>query len=220
MKSYPRWTVTTLFVVALGVSSVARAALVDRGGGLIYDDVLNVTWLANAGASGQMSSWSDAVNWASNFSYYDNVRNQTLTGWRLPTTGQIDPNCSVQSGAPSPSGYNCTGSEMGELFYNELGGVAGQPITTTNNSNYNLFQNIQTDGNNWYWSGEYVPDNTSAWGFWFGSGLLSTAYKTQPNWYAWAVRPGDVAAVSVPAAVWLFGSGLFGLIGLARRKAA
>ncbi|MBI5783055.1 MAG: VPLPA-CTERM sorting domain-containing protein, partial [Gammaproteobacteria bacterium] len=39
-------------------------------------------------------------------------------------------------------------------------------------------------------------------------------------WYALAVRPGDVAVVPVPAAVWLFGSGLLGLIGVARRKAA
>ena len=31
-------------------------------------------------------------------------------------------------------------------------------------------------------------------------------------------RSGDVSAVPVPAAVWLFGSGLMGLLGLARRK--
>jgi hypothetical protein len=30
----------------------------------------------------------------------------------------------------------------------------------------------------------------------------------------------EVAAVSVPAAAWLFGSGLIGLIGVARRKKA
>ena len=30
----------------------------------------------------------------------------------------------------------------------------------------------------------------------------------------------DVQVVPVPAAVWLFGSGLIGLIGVARRKAA
>jgi hypothetical protein len=34
----------------------------------------------------------------------------------------------------------------------------------------------------------------------------------------WAVRPGDVSAVPVPAAVWLFGSGILSLIGLASRK--
>ncbi len=37
MKFHPRWAATALFVVALGSSSVANAALVDRGGGLIYD---------------------------------------------------------------------------------------------------------------------------------------------------------------------------------------
>jgi hypothetical protein len=35
-----------------------------------------------------------------------------------------------------------------------------------------------------------------------------------------AVRDGDVSSVPVPAAVWLFGSGLLGLIGIARRKKA
>ena len=37
---------------------------------------------------------------------------------------------------------------------------------------------------------------------------------------AWAVQSGDVGAVPVPAAVWLFGSGLLGLVGVARRKKA
>ncbi len=39
------------------------------------------------------------------------------------------------------------------------------------------------------------------------------------NVYAWAVKSGDVSAVPVPAAVWLFVSGLVGLVGFARRKA-
>jgi hypothetical protein len=34
----------------------------------------------------------------------------------------------------------------------------------------------------------------------------------------WAVRPGQVAAVPVPAAVWLFGSALAGLGVIARRR--
>jgi len=37
----------------------------------------------------------------------------------------------------------------------------------------------------------------------------------------WAVHAGNVGAVvPVPVAVWLFGSGLLGLLGLARRKQA
>ena len=37
---------------------------------------------------------------------------------------------------------------------------------------------------------------------------------------AWpVVQSGDVGEVPVPAVVWLFGSGLIGLIGVARRNA-
>lgn len=203
MKYHHRSAVTALFVVALGVSSVAQAALVDRGGGLIYDDVLNVTWLANANINGPMT-WANAMTWASNLSYYDSVRNVTYTDWRLPTTNTC-------------SGFNCTGSEMGYLFYTELGGVAGQDIATTHNANYNLFQNVQSS---YYWSGtDYAPTTTYAWYFQFFNGFQYGEIKTA-SLYALAVRPGDVAAVPLPAAVWLFGSGLLGLLGVARRKAA
>ncbi len=42
-----RLTMLTL-MAGIGMSAAAQAALHDRGGGLIYDDVLNVTWLADA----------------------------------------------------------------------------------------------------------------------------------------------------------------------------
>jgi hypothetical protein len=54
--------------------------------------------------------------------------------------------------------------------------------------------------------------------------------QPDPKWeefHAWAVHDGnpyqDVnpnAVVPLPAAVWLFGSGLLGLIGIARRRNA
>jgi hypothetical protein len=34
--------------------------------------------------------------------------------------------------------------------------------------------------------------------------------------WTWAITPGLVSAVPVPSAIWLFGSGLLGLIGLKR----
>lgn len=60
-----------------------------------------------------------------------------------------------------------------------------------------------------------------------GSGLLSgnTFDNTGVNWTFSANSSGSsysmtVTAVPVPAAIWLFGSGLLGLIGVARRKAS
>jgi hypothetical protein len=215
MKFHLRSAVTALFVVALGASTVANAALVDRGGGLIYDDDLNITWLANANVNGSIT-WQNAANWASNLSYYDSVRSVTYTDWRLPTTLYPDPTCQYNDVSDT---YNyCTGSEMGHLFYMELGGVAGQSIAAAHNSNYNLFQNFNSS---FYWSGtEYnLGAGVGAWVFFFHNGLQAATNKININ-YALAVRPGDVAAVPLPAAVWLFGSGLLGLIGMARRKAA
>lgn len=219
------WAATALSLVMLGMSSVSSAALVDRGGGLIYDDGLNITWLADANyamtsgydADGKMT-WSQAMTWAGNLAY------SGYTDWRLPSTLQPDPSCGSQlnpggSFGLQDYGYNCTGSEMGHLFYNELGGVAGQSITTIHNANYNLFQNVQSS---LYWSGtEYAPNTDYEWIFYFNDGYQYLGNKAiSTGMYALAVRPGDVAAVPVPAAVWLFGSGLLGLIGIARRKAA
>lgn len=188
---------SSLALCAVLISSGASAALVDRGGGLIYDTDLNVTWLSNASVNGPMI-WTQANTWAANFSYYDSVREVTYTDWRLPTV--------------SPDGKSS--SEMGHLFYNELGGVA-------DHANYSLFQNFQRGG---YWTGTtFVPGPYDAWTFNFRNGSQNFSYK-QGNFYALAVRPGDVAAmpaspVPVPAAAWLLGSGLLGLIGVARRNA-
>lgn len=86
-------------VLATTLALPAQAALIDRGGGLIYDDVLNITWLQDANyaktsgydASGKMN-WQDAVAWAANLTYYDSVRGVTYDDWRLPTmvnTGSV-----------------------------------------------------------------------------------------------------------------------------------
>ncbi len=73
-----------------------------------------------------------------------------------------------------------------------------------------------------YWSGtEYAPITDDAWSFNFSNANQYRHNKNgyNRNYYALAVRDGDVAAVPVPAALWLFGSAL-GLLGLMRRKSA
>ena len=147
------------------------------GGQAYYDDVADLTWLANANVNGVMN-WQAAKDWAAALDI------DGVTGWRLPMAHNSD--------VPSCSGYNCTGSEMGNMFYNVLGGVAGSSITTTHNSNYDLFSNVQSDD---YWSStEYAPNSAFAWDFGFGDGLQNLRGKGY-NGYAWAVRAGDVRPV-------------------------
>jgi hypothetical protein len=81
-------------IMALGlmagllVAGKSQAILIDRGGGLIYDDVLNVTWTQDAnlcetlnncipGPGGQMT-WDNANTWAANLVFGG------FSDWRLP----------------------------------------------------------------------------------------------------------------------------------------
>ena len=50
---------TTLLATFL--ATPVHATLIDRGGGLIYDDVLEVTWLHDASLGG-VRTWDDAVH--------------------------------------------------------------------------------------------------------------------------------------------------------------
>ncbi|HYA38137.1 MAG TPA: DUF1566 domain-containing protein [Candidatus Methylomirabilis sp.] len=210
---------------SLGLVANAEAALVSRlNGQAVYDTDFNITWLANAnlaasntfGVSGIAGSgamdWGTAQSW---ISAMDSANYLGYSDWRLPTTLQPDATCGSQSSGAS-FGISCTGSEMGHLFYNELGGTAGTSILTSHNSFLDLFSNVQSDI---YWSGtDYALTPGYAWVFGFSAGVQDGAYKSGSFLNAWAVRPGDIAAVPIPAAAWLFGSGLLGLFGLTRRR--
>jgi hypothetical protein len=142
---------------------------------------------------GQTSnSWITAMN------AYQGAGYLGFNDWRLTTD-----NCA------QTAGYNCTDSEFGYLFYNELGGSAYSPISASNSPNLALFTNIVED---WYWTGSLSVEHIKV--FNFGDGANSRTFGTLAKYHVWAVRDGDVAVVPIPAAFWLFGSGLIGLIGL------
>jgi hypothetical protein len=220
-----------LVLCALLISSGANAALVGSlDGKTVYDTDLNITWLSNANlasvnlpgsntfgvsginANGSMN-WSKAQSWifAMNAANYLGYKD-----WRLPTTLQPDASCSMQVSGVS-AGNNCTGSEMGHLFYNELGGTAASSILSSSDPDLALFSNLQSD---FYWSDtEYAPNTSAAWIVNFNGGFQNSGFKGN-YMFALAVRDGQVAAVPVPAAAWLLGSGLLGLIGMARKRKA
>ncbi len=218
-----------------------NAALVNRGGGLIYDDVLDITWLqdanyamTNGDDTDGRRSWSDANTWADKLSYYDSVRDVTYDDWRLPTLSPIDGmsfNTVGSTDGTTDFGYAFSAgwlddagnpvSEMGHMFFVNLGNIgfcnpnlpwcSEQPGWGLNNTG--LFVNLQAE----HYYADTAFDSIKAWNFNFFSGDQGAHDNSIEN-YAWAVRAGDVSAVPLPAAVWLFGSGLIGLLGLARRK--
>lgn len=213
-KSIIGATCACLAVASFSANSALVGRLAATPGGTdyqaYYDTEANLTWLANALAAGTAMNWEDSNDWAANLIVGG------VDGWRLANTSQPDASCGSPSG-PTSYGYSCTGSEMGNLFYNVLGGSAGSPITTTHNANYDLFSNLYTAN---YWSAtEYAEISNWAWYFNMHNGYQGPSSYESLNYYAWAVQSGDVSAVPIPAAVWLFGSGLLGLIGIARRKA-
>ena len=208
-----------------------------------YDTEADLTWLADANyalTSGYIStisteyengrmSWYQATDWSAGLSVAG------VGGWRLPDTidvgndGYTYVNNNYYEGVDN--GYNITThSEMSNMFYNVLGNMAD--YTTSGDltdcgiypqapefclSNTGPFSNIQSS---FYWSAtEAATDPDLAWGFSMGIGVQGFDGKIYSN-YAWAVHDGDVAvsAVPVPAAVWLFGSGLLGLVSFARKK--
>ena len=172
----------------------AEAALIDRGSGFIYDDVQDITWAQDANINGA-DIWDNQVAWAAGYSQTHTVYG-TFDDWRLPTALNGD-------GSDPCSGAGCTGSEMGHLF--NVDGISS--------SSMGLFTNVQSDG---YWSGtEYAPLTSFAWYFDFHYGNQGSIFKSN-SYYALAVRDGDIAAVPVPAALWLFGSALMGLMGFRR----
>ncbi len=181
--------------------------IINANGGAIHDTANNYDTPANSGShtlteddfntsNGQMT-WFGAQAWANNLTLGD------FTDWSLPTT------------IPALSGNNQTGSQMGDLFYTQLGVSAGSDIATSTNPNYGLFTNVQSYG---YWSGSEVALNPdTAWGFFTVNGDQYTTSKNSQV-YAWAVRSGDVAAVPLPGAAWLFLTGMIGVMGLKHRK--
>lgn len=178
----------------------SQAALIPvLGGQAIYDDQLDVTWTADANINGLMT-WAAADAWAAGL---------TLGGvsWRLPNmdvnNNTIVVNCSSDTQAA------CMDNEYGHLFYYGAGTTKGSGVTSASQG---LFKNVQADV---YWSStDFAFTDPAVWGFNFSDGVQDGTRKTSSH-YAWAVHTG---MVPVPAAVWLFASGLLGLIGVARQR--
>ena len=185
---------TTAAVLAFSLSTGAQASLTSSGPLTVFDSGQNLTWTKDANLAKTRSDDVDGkMNWATAVAWANNLDYAGYTDWVLPTQAQL----STQ-------------------FSTNLGEAAGSSITASHNDSYNLLTNVQSYA---YWSGsQYAPyPDDVAWFFDTTDGYQFNDVKNA-QYHAWAVRPGDVAAVPVPGAFWLFGSALVGLMGLKRRK--
>jgi len=220
---------TSILALTLGMATSANATLINRGGGMIYDSAQDLTWLqdANYGAGssydnggssidGRMT-WNNAVAWAASL---------TVGGfgdWRLPTivdSGTAGCNFAYTG---TDCGYNVdtSGSELAKMWYDILGNKAyfdtsgSGPQSGWGLTNTGPFTNLQSYV---YWSGtEYAPGTSRAWGFLTASGGQLNGTKLN-EFYAWAVRSGDVAAVPEPGTLMLLAAGLAGIAGATKRR--
>lgn len=171
------------------LTGIANGTLIDRGNGLIYDSIRNITWLNDANyaqtsgyaydldyfknnywnrmgdsGSGKMT-WCEAVAW---IDYLNRSRHGGFTDWRLPKILDDREYVYGYDGTTS-GGYNITTSEMGHMYYvllEKLGRIAKdgtdpQPGFNRSGSQYDIlpFINIQNDE---YWSESYTHFDESA----------------------------------------------------------
>jgi hypothetical protein len=163
---------------------------VNPGGQTVYDPVAQITWLADANLAAKQTfgvaginrdgsmEHPAAVEWVSALNKADQGRGYLgQRNWQLPETGPPDPSCSLKG----TTGYDCTGSAMGALFYKQLVLRRGESVVAAPDAKVGPFHNIQPY---LYWACEaetaispcqaHGPADGFEWNFSFGNGFEGT----------------------------------------------
>lgn len=178
----------TALALALAGAMPAQAALVDRGGGLVYDTANDITWLAAPALLPGPVDWTTAVLFASSFVHAGG------SDWRLPRSSFIDAGCALGEG------FDCSDSEMARLFYQQLGGQADNSVfdgsgdTPEELAAVALFPAL---AESWFWSGQAADDGSNtAFAFHFANGL-QLIRDTGNAHRVLLVADGDLGAMTV-----------------------
>lgn len=225
----------TLFLLIM--SGVSHAALTTIGTAtykgseykLIWDDDNNgnsIVWLDYTNRSTDLDS---QVRWASSLNgtgvltinlYNGYTVDWGGSSWRLPAA--VDGRFEYGYDGTTTIGYNITSSEMGHLFYEELGNLGECDTSGNYQSGYGLTETGDFESliASWYWSGTWFTES-SACAFVFSMlfGFQDFNVYTIDD-YGLAVRTGHVSVSStpIPGAILLLGSGLLGMVVVGRKK--
>lgn len=240
--------VGAVLALTAGAAAPAAAALHPRAGGtLFYDDVLDITWMADANAIAGTSyddgvqpddgrvSWVNAKAWAATLDYGG------YQGWRLPTVAPLNGTNFILT---SPGTFNGTkdkgfnisapgtlyeyspASELAYMFYINLSNLGYYGLDATSFSDpaqegWGLTNKgpFSTLEPSTYWTGTAYPkpDWAFRFNFNFGQQLGDNTTQSFNSFRAWAVHDGDVAVVPEPAGLGLVIGGVAGLL-LVRRR--
>jgi hypothetical protein len=178
---------------------------VNPGGQTVYDPIAQITWLADANLAAKQTfgvadinpdgsmEHAAAVEWVAAMNKADGGRGYLgQTNWQLPETGPPDPSCSMKG----TTGFDCTGSAMGNLFYKQLGLKHGESVVAAPDAKVGPFHNIQPY---LYWACEAQttaspcqsagPADGFEWNFSFGNGFEGTNLLAN-NLYVIVYFPG------------------------------
>jgi len=199
-------------------------------GAIVYDTDLQISWLADAnlaatnqfGTAGILTGGGMSYDVAQTFVANVNAANYLgFNRWRLPTDIAEDVGCSNQNPTVTSGdiGFGCAGGDLGHLFYAELGGIAGQRISTSNDPDLTLFSNIKDAASSqFYWTStrdlnpSTNPSSFAYYNFSFFDGEKRFDSPGSAR-FVWLIGDGNIdptPAIPEPAtlALWIAGLGI------------